>query len=105
MKKLPEFIDNTKAGFGKDQPGRTAKLVKRVGDVAMYLRDDGYYEVGYVRVNRDVEWVNPDGDVVSWGGESYWVNEDIGGLLKVKCMSDFGSACDWFDELVLSRAG
>lgn len=76
MEKLPEFIENTKAGFKKGEPGRTANLLKRDRKVAMYLRSDNMYEVGIVHVYKAAIVF----DVSYPEREKYWNNEDIGTL-------------------------
>ena len=78
MKKLKDYIEDTKAGFAKGQEGRTARLVKREADVAMYLRDDGYYEVGYVKSQKEGDAVIGGKKIHLEEKENYWVPEDFG---------------------------
>lgn len=78
MKKLGDYIDDTKAGFHKGQPGRTAHLVKREGDVAMYKRDDKYYEIGYIKSQKEHDVVIGGKDVHFEEKENYWNPEDFG---------------------------
>ena len=82
MRELPEIIENTGAGFDSGMPGRTAKLIKRTGDVAMYKRDDGYYEVGTVRKQYAHEENIGGRKVVFEEKELYWRPEDFGRIAK-----------------------
>ena len=103
MKKLPDVIEDTKAGFAVGQPGKVANLVKRTGDVAMYLRDDGYYEVGSIRTQKASRSVMPGGKEVFFEEkELYWRNEDFGERDAI-CTRSFDKACDHYEKLVLSK--
>lgn len=53
MKRLPDHIEKIGAGFNKDSGFVTADLIKRKENVAIYLRTDGYYEVGVIFANKD----------------------------------------------------
>lgn len=78
MKRLPNYIENTRAGFDTGQPGKTANLIKRERDVAMYLRDDGYYEIGYVKSQKEQDVVMDGHNIHFEEKENYWIPEDFG---------------------------
>ena len=56
----------------------TTKLIKRDGQAAIYLRDDGNYEVGNIKIKKAA---------VIFGKkyptrEVYWSNEDFGSIAE-----------------------
>ena len=99
MEKLGKFIENTRAGFGINDLGRTAILVKRDGDIAMYQRGDGFYETGIIRKNRANTRELPDGKVIEYAErETYWTNEDIGN--GVICTKDREKSEEYYEYLL-----
>jgi len=83
MDKLPKIVRIGSSGVN-------AHLIKRTKRVAMYLRDDGYYEVGKIKIS-EAEIVfgkeYPDREI-------YWSNEDIGNIAKTT--SDLKRAEHWY---------
>ena len=76
LQKLPETVMNLK---GTGIPNLTAKLIERVEKKAIYLRDDGVYEVFKIKVKeagtvpsgksyprREVYPGNKDFGVIAW---------------------------------------
>ena len=76
MKRLEETVKPHGTGIS----GLRSTLVKRTERVAMYLRNDGYYETGIVKVIKTDNKL-PNGIVLP-AGEYYWGNEDFGDLAK-----------------------
>lgn len=70
--------------------GVNSRLIKRTKRVAMYLRDDGYYEVGKIRIEEErvaFGKLYPDREV-------YWGNDDFGSIAK--CTKDKKAAENWY---------
>jgi hypothetical protein len=61
--------------------GVTANLIKENGTVAMFLREDGYFETGKIkRATKDHTW--PSGASIHKGDFQYWSDEDFGLIAK-----------------------
>jgi hypothetical protein len=75
IKKIMEKLTNKIKVTGVGIPGLTATLQKRTGNVAMYLRDDGYYEVGIIIISPENTF--PDGTHYP-EREVYFSNEQFG---------------------------
>lgn len=70
MKRLEKTVSVRNTGI----LGLTATLVKREGMAAIYLRDDGVYEVGIIKVAKPKEIFGEKYPM----REVYWGNEDFG---------------------------
>lgn len=106
MKRLPEFIEDTKAKFMQGEPGKTAKLVYRNDEKAMYLRDDGVFEYGIIKKQKAKTKIINGQELSLKEKELYWVNEDFGRVAETtsdfkiaeKCYYDiFGQEAPPFD--------
>lgn len=74
-----EALANVISPKGTGMPGITATLVKRNDKVAMYLRSDGYYEVGKRKFIEATEFPNNKSYPAR---ETRWTNEDFGVIAK-----------------------
>ena len=102
MEMLSDVIENNGAGYSVGDPRRVSRLVKRDGGIAMYLRGDGYYEVGRVRVVKAGEAEFGGRHVEFSAGERYWRNEDFGSLAI--CTRSSERAEEYYQSLVSTRA-
>lgn len=59
--------------------GLTAKLVKRDGQTVIYLRSDGYYEIGNIKIDGAKEVFGKKYPV----REVYFSNDDFGTVAKI----------------------
>ncbi len=76
MKRLGEKTKVRGTGIS----GLTSTLIKRTEHVAMYLRSDGYYETGIIKITKE-DTLMPNGKIIL-AGEHYWGNEDFGDYAK-----------------------
>ena len=75
-------------------PGLTATLVKRTERVAMYLREDGYYEVGILQIlPAQIVFGKPYPE-----RERYWYTEEFG--VVAKTTSDLKRAEEHYNDFV-----
>ena len=82
---------------GTGIPGLTAELVKKNKDesVAMFLRNDGYYEIGIVKYVKQ-NYTFPNGKEIKAGDFTYWNNDDFGSIAQTTKFT--GSAYNIFDR-------
>lgn len=91
-KKVPEVVKVKKVAI----PGLTAKLIKTDNNVAIYLREDGYYEVGICKFNPK-EYIYPDGYILPAGKFIYWSNEDFGSIASATGYHDREKAEEFYE--------
>jgi len=94
MKQLPEIVE-LKVGISN----LTAKLIKHTNKTAMYLRADGYYEIGTIKRNAK-DYTFPSGSIIEKGAFMYWNDEDFGKIAKTT--SNKERAFELFNEFELS---
>ena len=70
---IPKIVKINGTGIS----GLTAELVTATDNVAMFLRNDGYYEVGIIKRAAN-DYTFPNGHKISTGDFLYWNNEDFG---------------------------
>ena len=82
---------------GTGIPRLTAELVKKNKDesVAMFLRNDGYYEIGIVKYVKQ-NYTFPNGKEIKAGDFTYWNNDDFGSIVKTTKLTD--TAYNMFDK-------
>ena len=74
IQRLPTEIKISGTGLS----GLTAKLIKRDGQTVIYLRRDGYYEIGNLKILKAGEIFGKRYPV----REAYFANEDFGVIAK-----------------------
>lgn len=96
MKQLPKTVTIRGTGI----KNLTAKLIKRKGHTVMYLRSDGYYEIGVIKTVH-ADYTFPSGIMVEKGDEYYWTNEEFGSIAKTT--SSLKRAEVLFDQFLSSE--
>lgn len=99
MKRLPDHIESIGADYRLDNGGHmSADLVKREKNVAIYLREDGYYEVGTIFCSKGGPKSFGGVEVIYEAKENYFANYQFGD--NAICTSFLNNAEKYFDRLL-----
>lgn len=93
MKKLGKKLNISGIGL----PGLTAKLIKRKKNVAIYLRDDGLYEVGIIKISPAAKLFGKEYPE----REIYFSNEDFGSTAFTTTIKE--KAEKYFDKFLKKK--